>query len=84
MKKQMKNLFMIVVGFGVLSGSMASAAVPRASGLSLALGEKAAHQMNGRMLACGRPARLKAGDASQSLASRSSGSALRAKAQSAH
>jgi len=60
----MKKLMMVVVGFGLFSASMASAAVERPSGLSLALGEKSASQMNGRMLACGRPAKLKIRDSS--------------------
>ena len=60
----MKKLMMVVVGFGLFSASMASAAVEPPSGLSLALGEKSASQMNGRMLACGRPAKLKIRDSS--------------------
>lgn len=62
---QMKKLMLAVVGFGLISASVASASVERANGLSLALGEKSASQMNGRMLACGRPARMKAMDRSQ-------------------
>jgi hypothetical protein len=61
---QMKKLMMVVVGFGLFSASVASAAVERPQGLSLALGEKSASQMNGRMLACGRPARMKSQDVS--------------------
>ena len=58
----MKKLMMLVLGFGLVSASVASAAVERLSGLSMALGEKTASQMNGRMLACGRPARMKTQD----------------------
>ena len=72
----MKKLMMIVVGFGLVSASVASAAVERPQGLSLALGEKSASQMNGRMLACGRPARMKSqeGRSDGSRVARSQGS----------
>ncbi|MBU6374412.1 MAG: hypothetical protein KGQ59_00290 [Bdellovibrionales bacterium] len=62
---QMKKLMFAVVGFGLFSASVASASVGQVNGLSLALGEKSASQMNGRMLACGRPMKLKARDTSQ-------------------
>lgn len=50
----MKKLMMVVVGFGLVSASVASASVERTNGLAMALGEKKAGEMNGRMLACGR------------------------------
>ncbi|MEN9724193.1 MAG: hypothetical protein RJB38_2179 [Pseudomonadota bacterium] len=54
----MKKLMVVVLGFGVFSVSVASAAVAPVNGLALAVGEKSASQMNGRMLACGSPARM--------------------------
>ncbi len=80
----MKKLLIVVLGFGMVSTSIASAAVGRASGLELALGEKQASQMNGRMLACGRPARMKSADHTHSISkskvrARSASSALSAR-----
>ena len=58
----MKKLMWVVAVFGVVSSSLASASVE--------YGEKTAKQMNGRMLACGRPAKLKTSDALRDLESR--------------
>jgi len=81
---KMKKLVVMVIGFGMVSASVASAAVTQPNGFSLALGEKSASQMNGRMLACGRPARMKSAEGALSAtksqgASQSVGSARSAR-----